>query len=136
LALTLLLCAVAICGRGGENADEFRDIVAAQTAAYNAEDLPAFMATVHTDAPDRQLTVAVLRTVFAKWDTVLTLDKYQSVAASDGSAKCRVTVTLRRIRGSEDFRDVRQTAVHTFKKDAGRWKMYSTEVEENEYIKK
>ena len=112
------------------------DIMAAleeNLRAADAEDLPAYMATIHEDSDLYGSTESLMENLFELYDLDYEVETVELVSLSGGEAKLRVTQVTRKVSGPA-FRDNRVTVLHALRKSGGQWKFYNTVVLKIEYL--
>jgi hypothetical protein len=109
------------------------DVVYEQLAAYDAEDIDRYMATMHRDTPDLAQIRATLTDLLAKYDLSTRLYDVEVVEVTRREARVRFTLETRRVRGPA-FRDNRVQGEFILRKEGDAWKMYDQEVDSVEYL--
>jgi hypothetical protein len=112
------------------------DIMAAleeNLRAAEAEDLLAYMATIHEDSDLYGSTESLMENLFELYDLDYEVETLELVSLAGGEAKLRVTQVTRKVSGPA-FRDNRITVLHALRKSGGQWKFYNTVVLKIEYL--
>ena len=138
LAMILALTCLPTSAAGPVDEAAVLDAVRANVDALEREDLPAYMATIHQDAPAYEGTKKIVAELFHDYDLEYQLEKIELVKEDDadqesGVAKVRFIQVTTLVKGGK-FKNNRTTGVHTLKSSGGQWKLFSTEVENVEYL--
>lgn len=131
-AILALLLTVAGCGK---NSDEqaLKNAIMANTEAMNDENAEAYMETIYNDGTGLyESTRTVIEDLFKNYDLNSKLLKVEVVEIGDGTAKVRTTTSTSKVSGGQ-FKNNEAVMLHTMVKDAGVWKIQSTQVENVKY---
>ena len=108
------------------------DVLYRNAQAGNAENMDAYMATIHPDSPMYGQTQTALRLVFSQYD--LDFKFYDLKVTSLTSDEARIHFSLlTRKRAGPDFRNNIVTGTMVLRPDNGVWKIYNQQVENVQY---
>ncbi len=130
----LLLIGIAFTACDGKSKDPaITELMTANMAACQREDMDRAMATVHPDSPMREQTETMLAQVFAAYDLSYTLDSMEILSNDGDVARVRVKQTTRKVDGPA-FRDNRIQIVNELRKSGDDWKLYDSSIENISYL--
>jgi ketosteroid isomerase-like protein len=112
---------------------EITSVVYENIAAHNAEDADRYMATLHSGAPNYDITRQTLIDMYRSYDLQHTVTDVELLKVSGDRAEVSFTLTTRKVRGPA-FRDNRVVGVFIMRKEDGRWKLYDQRVDDIEYL--
>jgi hypothetical protein len=115
------------------SADEALAVMKDHITALNAENVPAYMATIHPSSPGYKKTEETVNQIFQAYDIRATFDQLEIVSITSNKARVRYTQTSRKIKGPA-YRDSRATGIHTLKKHQGKWKLSETKSTSTEFL--
>jgi ketosteroid isomerase-like protein len=101
--------------------------------AIENEDLEAYMATLHPDAPGYWNTRESTIELFKYFDTDAKLERISLVEKSKNEAKIRVEQYSILKQGNESMKN-RTTATHLLRKYNGKWHIYNSSIEKLENL--
>lgn len=112
---------------------EIIDALNSNLKALQDEDLDLVKETMHPESPFYEATILYAEKIFERYDLKYELLKYNLDKINSGEAFVSFSQTTKKLNGPE-FRDNKITGTHTFRKESGEWKIYSTKVEKIEYM--
>jgi murein L,D-transpeptidase YcbB/YkuD len=101
--------------------------------ALNEENIAAYLATIHPQAPDYAQSKELLTTLFAHYDIKYEINSIDIIKISENEATVRLVQTTKKIRGPE-FKNNKLETLNILKKVKGQWKFYSTQPESVEFL--
>lgn len=113
-------------------ASALKDVVMANLAATEREDLDAVAATMHVDSMHREQTRRTLAPLFDRFDVKYELLDYEFVATSGEYAIARIRQRTTKVAGP-DFRNNMIDNLLVFRKEGPGWKLWSQSVLEIEF---
>jgi hypothetical protein len=113
--------------------DEITAPIFANINASNAEDMDAYMATIHSQSPVYDQTESLLSSMFSEYDLSFEVSKIELLEQTANEAKVAFVLTTRKINGPA-FKDNRVTGVMILRPDNGIWKIYNQEVNSIDYL--
>lgn len=111
------------------------ELINANAAYMNEEDLEAVMTTVHPKSPSYEGTEAMAKQIFERYDLNFKIENIKVLEQNEKEAKVEFTQVTTKIKG-KDFKNNKATGIHTLKKDGDSWKVYSTEMTNVEFLDK
>lgn len=102
--------------------------------ASNAEDITAYMATLHSQSPVYAQTESMLSPMFTQYDLSFEVTNLDVIEQTEKEARVAFVLVTRKIRGPE-FRDNQVSGVMILRPEHGAWKIYNQEVNAIEYLK-
>jgi hypothetical protein len=112
--------------------DELFGVLYQNINAANAENIPAYMATIHPDSPLYKDTEKVLRDAFSQFDLQYRFYNLELTSLTTSRAKIKYSLSTQKIRGPA-FRNNVVSGVITLRPDNGKWKIYDQTVEDVQY---
>jgi hypothetical protein len=113
--------------------EDVTGVVFSNIQAVNAENINAYMATIHPDSPGYDQTEQTLPVAFGQFDLSYRITGVQVLEQDSREAVVAFVLTTRKIRGPE-FRDNVVTGQFILRKHDGVWKIYDQEIENIEYL--
>lgn len=111
------------------------DLIKANTAYMNEEDLEGVMTTVHPKSLSYPATETMAKQIFERYDLNYKIENIKVLEQNDKEAKVEFTQVTTKIKG-KDFKNNKATGIHTLRKDGDSWKVYSTEMTNVEFLNK
>ena len=111
------------------------ELIKANAAYMNEEDLEAVMTTVHPKSPSYPATETMANQIFERFDLNYKIENIKVLEQNNKEAKVEFTQVTTKIKG-KDFKNNKATGVHTLRKDGNSWKVYSTEMTNVEFLNK
>ena len=111
------------------------ELIKANAAYMNEEDLEAVMTTVHPKSPSYPATESMAKQIFERYDLNYKIENIKVIEQNDKVAKVEFTQITTKIKG-KDFKNNKATGIHTLRKDGDSWKVYSTEMTNVEFLNK
>jgi uncharacterized protein YchJ len=111
------------------------ELIKANAAYMNEEDLEAVMTTVHPKSPSYPATETMAKQIFERYDLNYKIENIKVLEQNDKEAKVEFTQITTKIKG-KDFKNNKTTGIHTLRKDGNSWKVYSTEMTNVEFLNK
>jgi len=111
------------------------ELIKANAAYMNEEDLEAVMTTVHPKSPSYPATESMAKQIFERYDLNYKIENIKVIEQNDKEAKVEFTQITTKIKG-KDFKNNKTTGIHTLRKDGDSWKVYSTEMTNVEFLNK
>lgn len=108
-------------------ADTVRRLMEANLAAATAEDVDAYMATLHPDSPGAAATRQQMFQLLSTYDLSFRLLDFEFLGADAEYAVARTHHETRRLRGPV-FRDNVVDGIQVFRLDGDEWRLWSTVV--------
>lgn len=102
-------------------------------SAYNAQNIDAYMATIHPSAPGRSETRQSLDQLVGTYELHASLERADLLSISSREAEVGFTLVTRKISGP-DFRDNRIDGVMILRRSDGEWKLYDQRVDNVTYL--
>jgi len=130
----LPLVANLIQARPTPNLNEITAPIYANIDASNAEDINAYMATIHSLSPGYDQTQSMLGPLFADYDLSYQLTHVEVIEQKRNEAKVAFILVTRKLRGPA-FNDNQVTGVMIMRPENGVWKIYNQEIDSVDYIK-
>jgi hypothetical protein len=115
-------------------ADEITAPIYANIDASNAEDMAAYMATIHTKSPVYDQTQSTLGPLFANYDLSFEVSNVEVLEQSKNEARVAFILITRKIRGPA-FNNNQVKGVMILRPENSAWKIYNQEVQSIEYLK-
>lgn len=126
--LLLSLAGEATTANGDEGLTaQLRQVILANLAAYNREDLAAAMKSVHTKSPEYGVTRAILPEQFTAFDARTELVSFAYIGHDDEFAVARVKLKTVDHSGA-DFSANVVDALTVFHQESGVWKVWSDHI--------
>lgn len=101
--------------------------------ASNAENIQAYMATIHPASPSYATTEDLLKKLFETYDLSYKVSGVSVVEKSSSEVHLSFVLVTRKIRGPS-FRDNQITGVMIMRKDGSVWKIYDQKVDNIQYL--
>jgi hypothetical protein len=123
--------------RQREEVSEPVKAVQAQIKALNLRDAEGAIAMMHPQAPGREKAAETTRKLLESYELIFMIQNISLESADEAQATVRFTQVTNQVANKTkgpNFRSNRVVGVHTLRKDAGQWKIYSTEMEKIEYF--
>ncbi len=111
------------------------ELIKANAAFMNEEDLEAVMTTVHSKSPNYPATEIMAKQIFERYDLNYKIENIKVLEQNDKEAKVEFTQITTKIKG-KDFKNNKTTGIHTLRKEGDSWKVYSTEMTNVEFLDK
>lgn len=114
---------------------EITDVINENIDALRNEDVAAYMDTIYYDEASPDLYFQTEETshhLFGNYDLAYTLDSIEFVSINPEEVTVRIQQTSVKVSGME-YTDNTATALNTFRKQDGKWKFYTTVVENIDY---
>lgn len=108
--------------------------VDANIEASNAEDVDAYMATIHPDSPLYATTEIGIEQIFDQYDLVFKLIEREVIEVNGDTARAHFVLETIDPSGSPSFNDNRVTGVFLMRLDNGVWKIENQEILDVEYL--
>jgi hypothetical protein len=108
--------------------------IIANINASNAEDIRAYMATIHSQSPLYDQTESLLSPMFANYDLSFEVRNLEVIEQSASEAKVSFVLVTRKINGPA-FNDNKVNGVMVMRPENGVWKIYNQQVDSVEYLK-
>ncbi|MDY0083227.1 MAG: hypothetical protein RBR74_08615 [Ignavibacteriaceae bacterium] len=131
ILIILLSFAALACSK--ENYITSESVIEANTKYMNEENFDGVMNTIHKDSPDYPATETMIEKIFEVYDLNYNTISMKVIEETDTEAKVQFEQITTKLSGPE-FRDNKISGIHTLKKDGDSWKIYSTQVNDIEYI--
>jgi len=114
------------------NDQELFNVIYLNAQAANNENIPAYMATIHSKSPMYRQTEKMLQDVFSQYDLSFWFYDLQVTNLTSKEARVHFSLSTTRIRGPS-FRDNIVTGTMILRPEDGIWKIYNQEVENTQY---
>lgn len=108
-------------------------LVNANADFMNQEDFDGVMSTIHPQSPSYDMTEKLVKKIFEVYDLNYKIEKLKVLEQNDNEAKIEFVQITTKLKGP-DFKNNKTTGVHTLKMDGGSWKIFSTEVQDLEFL--
>lgn len=108
-------------------------LVNANVDFMNQEDFDGVMSTFHPQSPSYEMTEKLVKKIFEVYDLNYKIEKLKVLEKNDNEAKVEFVQITTKLKGP-DFKNNKTTGVHTLKMDDGSWKIFSTEVQDLEFL--
>ena len=95
--------------------------------ACDKRDVNLVMSTIHPESPTLESTRDMLRYIFVRLRLRYTLQQVEVLEVDGDEAEVRVIQATQKVAGNAAFRDNQVELIHTLKRDAQKWKLYSSE---------
>ncbi len=116
-----------------QSMDDYTAVVVENLRASNAEEIDAYMATIHSRSPLYDQTEASLSDIFQNYDLSYHLDKLELMDAKPAEIQLAFELTTVKLRGP-GFRDNTIKGVMILRQEGGQWKIYDQQVDQVEYL--
>lgn len=114
-------------------AAELETLVMENLKATEAEDMNTMLETIHTQSPSYAQTEKLSAHLFENYDVKYELQQFQFVGIDGEYAIARYKFSTKRVAGG-DFKDNTLDTFHVFRKENGKWKIWSQAALEIDYI--
>lgn len=108
-------------------------LVNANAEFMNQEDFDGVMSTIHPQSPSYEMTEKMVKKIFEVYDLHYKVEKLKVLEQNDKEAKIEFIQVTTKLKGP-DFKNNKTTGVHTLKMDVDSWKIFSTEVQDLEFL--
>ena len=115
------------------NPADYAAVIYENIRASNAEDMQAYMATIHPDSPAYATTEKMLGQVFETYDLSYRVSGINIVEENSREVQLSFVLVTRKINGPA-FRDNQVSGVMILRKDGDAWKIYDQKVENIQYL--
>ena len=113
-------------------ATEIRALVVENLRATEAEDIEAVLDTIHTQSPAYSSTEKLLISLFETYDVKYQIQLFRYIGQDDPYAIARLEFSTQKIAGP-DFNNNTLDTFHIFKKEDGKWKIWSMAILETNF---
>jgi len=114
------------------NDQELFNVIYLNAQAANNENIPAYMATIHSKSPMYRSTERMLQDVFSQYDLSFWFYDLKVTKLTSKEARVHFSLSTTKIRGPA-FRDNIVTGTMILRLEDGIWKIYNQEVESTQY---
>ncbi len=121
------------CSEDKNVAAELETLVMENLKATEAEDMNTMLETIHTQSPSYAQTEKLSAHLFENYDVKYELQQFQFVGIDGEYAIARYKFSTKRVAGG-DFKDNTLDTFHVFRKENGKWKIWSQAALEIDYI--
>jgi len=108
--------------------DKLQNVVKANCAANQKEDLAAAVATIHPKSPSFAATEQVTKQLFEVLDLDYTLTGFHFIGRDETYAVARVKIRTSKRGGKANFQDNTADCMITFRQDGTDWKVWSQNI--------
>ncbi|MGQ9642381.1 MAG: TcaA NTF2-like domain-containing protein [Ignavibacterium sp.] len=108
-------------------------LVNANVDFMNQEDFDGVMSTIHPQSPSYEMTEKLVKKIFEVYDLNYKIEKLKVLEKNDNEAKIEFVQITTKLKGP-DFKNNKTNGVHTLKMDGSSWKIFSTEVQDLEFL--
>jgi hypothetical protein len=119
--------------RSTPNPADYAAVIYENIRASNAEDMQAYMATIHPDSPAYATTEEMLGQVFETYDLSYRVSGINVVEENSREVQLSFVLVTRKINGPA-FRDNQVSGIMILRKDGDAWKIYDQKVENIQYL--
>ena len=133
LLLMVCLCLTVGCSQDKNVAAELEAVVMENLKATEAEDMDTMLETLHTQSPSYAQTEKLSTLMFENYDVKQEQLQFQYVGMDGEYAVARLKFSTKKVAGG-DFKDNILDTFHVFRKENGKWKIWSQAVLEIDYI--
>lgn len=116
-----------------KNYDTPETLVNANAEFMNQEDFDGVMSTIHPQSPSYEMTEKMVKKIFEVYDLNYKIESLKVLEQNDKEAKVEFIQVTTKLKGP-DFKNNKTTGVHTLKMDGDSWKIFSTEVQDLEFL--
>lgn len=116
-----------------KNYDTPEALVNANADFMNLEDFDGVMSTIHPQSPSYEMTEKMVKKIFEVYDLNYKIESLKVLEQNDKEAKVEFIQVTTKLKGP-DFKNNKTTGVHTLKMDGDSWKIFSTEVQDLEFL--
>lgn len=116
-----------------KNYDTPEALVNANAEFMNQENFDGVMSTIHPQSPSYEMTEKMVKKIFEVYDLNYKIEKLKVLEKNDKEAKVEFIQVTTKLKGP-DFKNNKTTGVHTLKMDGDSWKIFSTEVQDLEFL--
>ncbi|MEJ5261284.1 MAG: hypothetical protein WHT45_01285 [Ignavibacterium sp.] len=116
-----------------KNYDTPEALVNANADFMNQEDFDGVMSTIHPQSPSYEMTEKMVKKIFEVYDLNYKIESLKVLEQNDKEAKVEFIQVTTKLKGP-DFKNNKTTGVHTLKMDGDSWKIFSTEVQDLEFL--
>ncbi len=117
----------------GDPLRDFRAFLEEHLACAQAEDIEGFLDTYHAESPDRDEAATLFEPVWENYDLKYGYENLSLLSISDVTAEIQVDIVTTRLSG-KTFADNRTRQILKLTKDGERWKFYSGEIVDTEFL--
>ncbi len=103
------------------------DMLVRNIEASNAEDVDAYMATIHPDSPAYAQTETTMRELVSMWDLAYTFGEIGLMSETEDEARISGVLTTRKLAGPA-FADNRIDMIMVFRRHQGEWRIFGQEI--------
>ena len=111
-----------------EFVDKLQNVVKANCAANQKEDLAAAVATIHPKSPSFAATEQVTKQLFEALDLDYTMTGFQFIGRDETYAVARVKIKTSKRGGKANFQENTADCMITFRQDGPEWKVWSQNI--------
>lgn len=129
----LLIIVAFISCSSKKNYDTPESLVNANAEFMNQENFDGVMSTIHPQSPSYEMTEKLVKKIFEVYDLNYKIEKLKVLEQNDKGAKIEFIQITTKLKGP-DFKNNKTTGVHTLKMDGDSWKIFSTEVQDLEFL--
>ena len=115
------------------NPANYTAVIYENIRASNAEDMQAYMATIHPDSKAYATTKEMLGTIFENYDLSYKVSGIRVVENNSREVHLYLVLVTRKINGPA-FRDNQVSGIMILRKDGDVWKIYDQKVENIQYL--
>ena len=115
------------------NPADYAAVIYENIRASNAEDMQAYMATIHPDSPAYATTAEMLGQIFENFDLSYKVSGVKVVEENSREVQLSFVLVTRKINGPA-FRDNQVSGVMILRKDGDVWKIYDQKVDSIQYL--
>ena len=108
-------------------------VVKENLQTFEKEDFEAHMKTIHEESAIYEQTKNTVKLIMNQYDLKFELEDVEVLELAADEAQVRYVQTTKKIDGPE-FKNNRVKGVHTLKKFNGDWKLFSSAIENIEYL--
>jgi len=112
---------------------EVMAVVKENLQTFEKEDFEAHMKTIHEESSIYEQTKNTVKLIMDQYDLKFELEEIEVLEMAADEAQVRYVQITKKINGPE-FKNNRVKGVHTLKKFNGDWKLFSSTVENIEYL--
>lgn len=116
-----------------KNYDTPEALVNANADFMNQEDFDGVMSTIHPQSPSYEMTEKMVKKIFEVYDLNYKIESLKVLEQNEKEAKVEFIQVTTKLKGP-DFKNNKTTGVHTLKMDGDSWKIFSTEVQDLEFL--
>lgn len=131
--LLLLIPALMLIACSEKKYNTPESVIYANAKYMTEENLSAVMQTIHPESPVFENTEKMAKELFNIYDMSFKIEHLQLLEENNNEATVKFIQVTTKISGGE-FNNNRATGIHTLRKDGDSWKIFSTRLDDVQYL--